>query len=259
MVYFAAGISGMTAIVGTFFVKEYLGLSATFLAELAFWAGLPWALKMPIGHLVDLLWRYKSLFVYFGAMLIAASLAIMFGLIVHTGAMTQVMGIEAWYVLSILLAPVGYVIQDVVADAMTVEAVPLSDAEGQAYKDSQIKAMHTTMQMLGRFAIISGTIAVALLNITMFAGIEAMTAADRAAIYADIYLISLTIPIISVIGVTLGGIFLLRRKHHLLQLGYGAAEIVTMVFEQGEANAAELLDNRRQFNIRGFQPDYGIR
>ena len=29
MVYMAAGISGLTAIVGTFFVKDYLGLSAT--------------------------------------------------------------------------------------------------------------------------------------------------------------------------------------------------------------------------------------
>ena len=38
MVYFAAGISALTAIVGTFFVKEYLGLSAEFLAALSFWA-----------------------------------------------------------------------------------------------------------------------------------------------------------------------------------------------------------------------------
>jgi len=45
MVYFAAGLSSVTAIVGTFFVKEYLGLSAAFIAGLAFWAGLPWALK----------------------------------------------------------------------------------------------------------------------------------------------------------------------------------------------------------------------
>jgi len=53
MVYMAAGISGLTSIVGTFFVKEYLGLSASFLAALGFWAGIPWALKMPIGHLVE--------------------------------------------------------------------------------------------------------------------------------------------------------------------------------------------------------------
>ena len=56
MVYMAAGISGLTGIVGTFFVKDYLGLSAAFLAALGFWAGVPWALKMPLGHLVDLIW-----------------------------------------------------------------------------------------------------------------------------------------------------------------------------------------------------------
>ena len=51
MVYVAYGISGLTGIVGTFFVKDYLGLSAAFLAALGFWAGIPWALKMPLGHL----------------------------------------------------------------------------------------------------------------------------------------------------------------------------------------------------------------
>ena len=130
MVYFAAGISGLTAIVGTFFVKEYLGLSAAFLAALTFWAGLPWALKMPLGHLVDLIWRWKALLVYFGAALIAASLGIMYALIVHTAAMRQVLSVEAWFVLSSLLAPAGYVVQDTVADAMSVEAVPRLDTEG---------------------------------------------------------------------------------------------------------------------------------
>ena len=32
---------------------------------------------------------------------------------------------KTWFVISVILAPVGYVIQDVVADAMTVEAVPI--------------------------------------------------------------------------------------------------------------------------------------
>ncbi|MCP2936054.1 hypothetical protein NK983_25535, partial [Salmonella enterica subsp. enterica serovar Typhimurium] len=81
MVYMAAGIQGLTGIVGTFFVKDYLGLSAEFLAMLGFWVGIPWALKMPMGHLVDLLWRFKSLLIYLGAALIAASLLIMAGLI----------------------------------------------------------------------------------------------------------------------------------------------------------------------------------
>ncbi len=81
MVYMAAGISGLTGIVGTFFVKEYLGLPAAFLAALGFWAGIPWALKMPLGHLVDLIWRWKSGLIYLGAGLIAASLLIMVGLL----------------------------------------------------------------------------------------------------------------------------------------------------------------------------------
>ena len=47
MIYVAAGISGLTGIVGIFFIKDYLNLSAAFLAGLGFWAGIPWALKMP--------------------------------------------------------------------------------------------------------------------------------------------------------------------------------------------------------------------
>ena len=87
MVYAAAGISGLTAIVGTFYVKEQLGLSAEFLAALGFWMMLPWALKMPVGHLVDLIWRWKAALVWLGAAMIAASLLIMIGLISHFEAM----------------------------------------------------------------------------------------------------------------------------------------------------------------------------
>src|SRR5215510_13977133 len=132
MVYMAAGVSGLTAIVGTFFVKEYLGLSADLLASLAFWATLPWALKVPLGHLVDLIWRYKAGLVYLGAALIACSLLIMIDLLANPVTMRGFMPAEAWFVLSALLAPVGYVLQDVVADAMTVEAVPRVDEEGKA-------------------------------------------------------------------------------------------------------------------------------
>jgi hypothetical protein len=77
MVYLAAGVAGFTGIIESFFIKEKLGLSAAFLAGLAFWAGLPWALKMPLGHLVDLFWRRKYLFVYLGASIMAISLLIM--------------------------------------------------------------------------------------------------------------------------------------------------------------------------------------
>ena len=181
MVYAAAGISGLTAIVGTFFIKDYLNLSAAFLAGLGFWAGLPWALKMPMGHLVDLIWKHKNYLVFLGAGIIALSLLIMVGLIGHTRSMAEVMPVETWYVISVILAPVGFVIQDVVADAMTVEAVPGYSPDGTPLPEDTIKDMHTTMQMLGRFAIIGGTVLVALANVILFRDVDALDEAQKIA------------------------------------------------------------------------------
>ncbi len=234
MVYFAAGVSGLTAIVGAFFVKEYLDLSASFLAGLSFWAGLPWVLKMPIGHLVDLIWRWKSALVYLGATLIAISLGILYGLITHTEMLVGWMSIESWYVLSVLLAPTGYVIQDVVADAMTVEAVPLLDDQGTPYPDHTIKQMHTTMQTLGRISIVAGLMAVAALNITLFDGVSEMSTAHKAVVYGNIYLMALIIPVISVTGVFLGGISLRLRSHKLRQQKISEDRIERMLYQPAD-------------------------
>ena len=201
MVYMAAGISGLTGIVGTFFIKDHLGLSAEFLAMLGFWAGLPWALKMPLGHLVDLFWRWKFVLVFLGAALISASLAIMLGLVGYTAFMVQIMPVASWFVIAALLAPAGYVIQDVVADAMTVEAVPTVDTNGIPYDDNTVKLMHTTMQTLGRVAIVGGGIAVSIVNIVMFNGVEAMPEELKLNVYTGIYKMAMIIPAISMLGV----------------------------------------------------------
>ena len=229
MVYLAAGVSGLTSIVGTFFVKDYLGLSAEFLAALGFWAGIPWALKMPLGHLVDLIWRYKSALVYVGAGLITASLLIMVGLLGEPAGMRAVMPVEAWYVLSALLAPTGYVIQDVVADAMTVEAVPALDEEGHSFPADTRRLMHTTMQTLGRVAIIGGSVAVALANVVLFQGVETMPTAQKAAIYLQIYQLALLIPVVSVLGVLLGGLLKHRELRRLRSHGYDLAAAQELV------------------------------
>jgi hypothetical protein len=229
MVYVAYGVSGLTAIVGTFFVKEYLGLSAEFLAALGFWAGIPWALKMPLGHLVDLIWRHKAGMVYLGASLIAASLLIMVGLLSQPAAMGAYMPVEAWFVLSTLLAPVGYVVQDVVADAMTVEAVPVVDDTGQPFPPDVRRLMHTTMQTLGRVAIIGGTVFVALLNVFMFEGVETLDEAAKLDIYIRIYEIALVIPVVSVAGVLLGGILKRRELRRLRRHGIERAKAEEMV------------------------------
>ena len=215
MVYFAAGISGFTGIVESFYVKEELGLSAVFLAGLGFWAGLPWALKMPIGHLVDLFWRRKALFVYVGALLMLMSLLIMVGLTGFRQQMEQVFTAEIWYIIATLLSPVGFVIQDVVADAMTVEAVPTLDDKGMQIEEEQLKRMHITMQTLGRISIIGG--------IAMVAGLGGWLAKTLS--YQIMYQVALVIPVISVLGVTLGQVNMRFRRRRLEQSGVAEAEI----------------------------------
>ena len=237
MVYMAAGISGLTSIVGVFFVKDYLGLSAEFLAALGFWAGLPWALKMPLGHLVDLIWRWKATLVFLGASFIALSLIMMLGLLSNPDMMTPYLPAATWYVLSALLAPLGYVIQDVVADAMTIEAVPSVDQTGRPFDEATLKAMHTTMQTLGRVAVIGGGIAVSLANVLMFQNIEHLPKAAQVAVYIDIYQLALSIPLLSVLGVILGAIVQHRRAGRLRRQGFRDVDIAAMLNPQEETPA----------------------
>jgi hypothetical protein len=234
MVYMAAGISGLTGIVGTFFVKEYLGLPASFLAALGFWAGIPWALKMPLGHLVDLIWRWKSGLIYLGAGLIAMSLFIMVGLLSEREAMAAIMPAEAWFVLSTLLAPVGYVTQDAVADAMTVEAVPRVDAKGAPIDPATRKLMNTTMQTLGRVAIIGGSVLVAFINLFLFAGVHHLPPAEIALIYRNVYLMALGIPLISVLGVVSAMLIKRKSARRLRLQGYTREQVEAMLSPRGE-------------------------
>ncbi|WP_394753254.1 hypothetical protein [Crenothrix sp.] len=225
MVYLAAGISGLTGIVGAFFVKDYLGLSAEFLATLGFWAVMPWTMKMPIGHLVDLLWRHKAKLIYLGALLIAASLLIMLNILASPRKMSGFLSVETWFVIATLLAPMGYVIQGTVADAMTVEAVPRVDERGNAIAEQQIKLAHTTMQTLGRVAIIGGTLIVALANVYWFRGVATMDAAAQTAIYVQIYQWALLIPVISVFGVFFAAHLRSNEEWRLAAKGYEFEDI----------------------------------
>jgi len=225
MVYVAAGISGLTGIVGTFYVKEKLGLSAEFLAMLGFWMMLPWALKMPLGHLVDLVWRWKGLLVYLGAGLIMLSLIIMIGLLGHTEAMAAMAPVETWYVLSALLAPVGYVLQDVVADAMTVEAVPRVDENGNKLDAEKRKLMHVTMQTLGRVAIIGGGVLVSVANVVLLRDAGSLPDAEKDAVYLLVYELALIIPAVSIFGVVFASWLQRRERKRFQAQGYNRQEV----------------------------------
>ncbi|MBY0474060.1 MAG: hypothetical protein K2Q13_03240 [Nitrosomonas sp.] len=235
MVYVAAGISGLTSIVGTFYVKEKLGLSAEFLAMLGFWMMLPWALKMPMGHLVDLIWRWKSLLVYLGASLIMLSLLIMIGLLGHTETMTAMAPVEAWFVTSALLAPIGYVLQDVVADAMTVEAVPRVDENGNKLNLEKRKLMHVTMQTLGRVAIIGGGVLVSVVNVFVLRDAGSLPEVEKEAVYLLVYELALIIPLISIFGVVFASWLRRRERKHFLALGHSRQEVDRLLNMHSEA------------------------
>jgi hypothetical protein len=229
MVYVAAGISGLTGIVGTFYVKEKLGLSAEFLAMLGFWMMLPWALKMPLGHLVDLMWRWKGLLVYLGASLIMLSLLIMIGLLGHTETMTEIASVEVWFVTSALLAPIGYVLQDVVADAMTVEAVPHVDENGQKMDAGKRKFMHVTMQTLGRVAIVGGGILVSVVNVFLLRDAAALPEAEKEAVYLLVYELALIIPLVSICGVILASWLQRREINRFVRQGYSKRDAASLL------------------------------
>ncbi len=146
--------------------------------------------------------------------------------------MTSILPAEVWYVISTLLGPIGYVVQDAVADAMTVDAVPRVDEQGRPFDQSTLKLMHTTMQTLGRVAIIGGGILVAMINLYLFTGVEGLPQAEIVGIYRQVYLMALVIPFISVLGV--GVAWFLQQRHHrqLREQGFTREQINEMVRER---------------------------
>jgi hypothetical protein len=225
LIYFAYGAQGITTVAASFFVKEYLDLSAAFLAGLAFWVGLPWALKMPLGHLVDLIWRWKYLLILAGAGLMAGSYAILAAIVLEPAMMGAVMPLNAWYVTAALLAPCGFVLQDVVADAMSVEAVPHTDAQGNPLPESETKSLHTTMQTFGRIALIGGSSAAAALNVALFDGADALPQPEKGALYGFVFTLALLIPVISLSGVALAIWQKWRKAAQLRRAGVAEADI----------------------------------
>ncbi len=227
LIYASAGVSGLTSIVGIFFIKDFLSLSAAFIASIGFWAGIPWALKMPIGFLIDRYWNLKQYFVYLGAFLVSISLLIMYGILVHKSFMLQYLEIKVWFVLSSILTPIGYVLQDVVADAMTVEAVePDFKNNTKQVKNENTKKEHTVIQLYGRFAIILGSLLVGLINLFIFKGVDE-SYANIYLLYGKIYLYALIIPAISVSGIVL---FNFLNKNETKTLAFKTTKLDYQIF-----------------------------
>ncbi len=213
LIYLSAGVSGLTSIVGIFFLKDYLSLSASFIASIGFWAGIPWALKMPFGFLVDKFWKKKNYLVLLGALIIFLSILIMFLLISYREDMEIYLAADTWFIISSILTPIGYVIQDVVADAMTVEAVENNNNSNK--QNISTRDEHMLLQLYGRFAIILGSLLVGILNVYFFSNIKDMGKNEILYAYSNIYFLALFIPLLSVSGIVLSNMF---KKNMSLKL-----------------------------------------
>ena len=75
--------------------------------------------------------------------------------------------------------------------------------------------MHTTMQTLGRVAIISGSVLVATVNLNLFHDVEHLPAFEKAEIYRNIYIMALFTPLIPIAGVVLARLINKRQAESI--------------------------------------------
>ena len=189
MVYFAYGASGITGVAETFWVKEELKLSATALVSLGVWLSIPWTIKMVFGQLVDsvpIFGSQRRIYIYIGAGLIAIGDILLIGL-AGNYHWAEFSSKDNVYIISALLTVIGFVLQDVVADAMSTEVVDRNQPK------ERVEEELAYVQILGRIAIsLAGVIV---------AGLSGWLAEIFS--YETMFEIGLIIPLISVIGVTL--------------------------------------------------------
>ena len=144
LTYFCYGASAISSIALVFFEKDTLKLTPAEVAGIAFWLGLPWSMKMVVGAASDvypLRGSRRKVYLLLGAFLSLGGYAMLASFIATKGA----------FLLAMLLVTVGFMIQDVVADALSVEVADNEKEIGQ-------------IQTLGRIALLAGGISVGYLG-----------------------------------------------------------------------------------------------
>jgi len=120
---------------------------------------------------------------------------------------------------------------------MTVEAVPRVNRHGKPFPAAQLKSMHTTMQLLGRVAIISGSILVALANVVLLKGVGELPETEKAEAYLFVYQLALIIPLVSVLGVVLASWLRHRRIVNHVRQGRTRGEAIGLIEVHAEPPA----------------------
>ncbi|SMN15950.1 Folate carrier, cyanobacterial type [uncultured Candidatus Thioglobus sp.] len=191
LIYFSYGSGVFVAISENFWVKDTLDMSASDLAELAVWLGVPWTVKMIFGSMVDsvnIFGSNRKSYVYIGAVLITISSLMMIA-VVGDYAIVEGFSKKAVYVLASVIAVVGFVMQDVVADTMTTEVIDKNQSQ------EAINQELATIQVLARLS----------LGFAIF--ITGWIGGELADVFHDnrqvVFQIALFTPLLSILGVTL--------------------------------------------------------
>src|SRR6185369_2271019 len=95
-------------------------------------------------------------------------------------------------------------------------------------------SMNTTVQTLGRVAIIGGSVLVSLANVYLLRGAGDMPAAEKALAYLRVYQLALIIPVVSVLGVVLASALRWRDGRRLMAKGFARSEARRMLNPHGE-------------------------
>ena len=191
LVYFSYGSGVFTAIAENFWVKDSLSMSAADLAELGIWLTVPWTVKMIFGSLVDsvnIFGSNRKSYVYIGALLITISSLLMIA-VVGDYAIVEAFPKKTIYIIASVIAVVGFVMQDVVADTMTTEVVDKTQSR------EQINQELATIQVLARLS----------LGFAIF--LTGWIGGELADVFKDnreiIFMIALFVPLLSILGVLL--------------------------------------------------------
>lgn len=198
--YFCYGASTITGVATLFFQKDILRLTPADVAEIGFWLGLPWAMKMVVGVASDgfpILGSRRIAYLLLGALCSITGYA----------ALATAVDTKSTYLAAMLAVTVGFMIQDVVADALSVEVARNDEDIGQ-------------IQALGRMAVLAGGISVGYLS-----GVLAQEIGPR-----NVYALAIALPVLVIL--TLPWIRSVRRSDARADsspLGEGKAGVVLAV------------------------------
>ncbi len=187
MIYFAYGAQAITGVALTFWEKDNLSLSAEELVALSVWVWLPFTIKMVFGQLVDVVPIFGSrrrVWVFLGAILMAAGYLMLYGMATDSPYVTWMGSQFSMYLAAQLTMVLGFVIQDVTADAMTTEVVDRDQP------DEAVKAELAMVQVLGRLSLMIASAVAGGLGGYLASKYDAQV----------VFIMALVIPLISILG-----------------------------------------------------------